>query len=113
MTNGSQDGLFRAVFGMPSYAPAWFAVLLVGLLLLLTRELPESIRIYMIPSLVVYGIGAAILGTIHRLISLHYQSPEYNNNERPIPVKVRLVILGFHLLWFAALITYNFWRKVL
>jgi hypothetical protein len=113
MSNGSQNGIWKALFGMPRFAPAWFAAFLGGLLLLFINELPPKCATYMVPSLVVYSLGAAILGTIHRLLGITYASNAARNNESPIPLRWRIVIFALHSICFIGLVVYNAWRGAL
>lgn len=112
MSNGSQEKLYDSLLRAPRLVPAIFSLLVLGLLLLFLRDLPEKIRTYLIPSIVVYCLGAAILGMFHRLIALHFQVPN-SDNERTIPLKGRVILYMIHALWFLGLVAYNYWRCVL
>lgn len=112
MASDSQ-GIFQAMFGMPRYAPAWFSAFLFGILLLFLNELPPNMKKYMIPSLVIYSLGATILGTFHRLLGLHYVSERGGNNEKPIPIQWKATLFVAHIIWFGALVVYNCYRQVL
>ncbi|MFC1613139.1 hypothetical protein ACFL23_02290 [Patescibacteria group bacterium] len=57
------DGIQKSV------NPNWFSItiinlLILGILLLFIKELPENLKSFLIPSLVVYTIGTAIIGNI-------------------------------------------------
>ncbi len=113
MGNATVSGGLEKVLWMPRFGPALFGAFLLGLMLLFINELPQNCRTYMVPSLAMYALGAAFLGTIHRLLGFHYVSDKYPNNEKPIPVIWRIVVYLIHLLWFGALVAYNFWRCAL
>jgi len=108
------------IFKAPRFAPAVVGALLAGLLLLFLKELSEPVQMYLIPALVIYSLGAALIGTLHRMLAAHYtyvsfQQDQKNlvNNEGPIPVPWKLSLLMLHLMWFAALATYLAWRNVI
>jgi hypothetical protein len=113
MADDAQRGVFPQIFRMPRFAPAWFAAFLCGLLLLFARDLPENVRSFFLPSLVVYAQGAALLGALHRMLGIHYQRTDIPDNEKPIPTGWKFAILFSHLIWFGALIGYNFFACVL
>lgn len=92
--------------------PALFSILVLGLLLLFLRELPEGIKSYLVASIAIYCLGAALLGMLHRLVALNYEK-QNNNNESSIPLTGKFLLYMLHISWFAALIIYNFWRCVL
>lgn len=105
MESASQ-GIFQGMFGMPRYAPAWFSAFLFALLLLFLNELPVNMKTYTVPSLLVYSLGAAILGTLHRLLGLHYVPQSGGNNEKPIPIEWKIALLVLHVTWFGAFVAY-------
>jgi hypothetical protein len=111
MASESQSAL-QAMFSMPRYALAWFSAFLFGVSLLFLNELPLSMKTYMIPSLLVYSLGAAGLGTLHRMLGLHYVPRSGGNNEKPIPVSWKITMLLLHLAWFGAFVAYNVLRGV-
>lgn len=111
MTNGAQDKLYESLVKAPRLVPALFSVLVLGLFLLFLRELPEEMQTYLVPSVAIYGLGASLLGMLHRLVAYHYEVA--GNNERTIPIRWRVILYAAHVLWFVSLIAYNFWRGVL
>jgi len=104
-------------------------------LLLFYGELSYEVQHYLIPSLLAYAIGAALLGFIHRLMGLNYEGDinqknttekisEGNktittvcirvfNNEKTIPWAWKLFIYLLHLIWFAIFTIYNVHRGVI
>jgi len=113
MSNEYSGGTFAGMFRMPRYAPTWFSAFLFLLCLLFIGELPTNAKAYMVPSLLVYSLGTVILGSLHRLLGLHYVSPQDPNNEKPIPCGWKIFLLIAHVAWFAAFILYNLHRQVL
>lgn len=109
----SEPKVYESLFRMPRLIPALIAALILGLFLLFFRELPYLIQHFLLPSLAVYALGAALLGMFHRLIAITYANPNERWNEHTIHIVIRIVLYGIHILWFAALIWYNFWRGVL
>jgi len=104
------NGIFDKFINMPRYGPAIFAAFLFFLSLLFIRDLSNGAREYLIPSILLYALGASLLGTFHRLLGLHYVEPEKPNNEMTIPVIWKIAIWLLHGAWFAALVSYNFSR---
>jgi len=98
---------------MPRYRPAIFAAFLFFLSLLFIRDLSSSTREYLIPSILLYALGASLLVTFHRLLGLHYIEPEKPNNEMTIPPIWKIVIWLLHGAWFVAFVSYNFTRGAL
>jgi hypothetical protein len=113
MNGNGGNGVITAMFGMPRFAPAWFSAFLLGLMLLFVQQLPQNIRDYTIPSLLLYSLGAAILGSLHRLLAVNYAPEDGSNNEKPIPGGWKVVLLIVHTFWFAALVGYNMYRHAI
>lgn len=113
MSNGGSDGIINAMFGMPRYGPAWFSIFMFGMTLLFVQQLPVNMSTYMIPSLVVYSLGTALLGTLHRLLGIHYSSDPNKHDEKDIPRHWKINILLAHSSWFVSFIIYNIYRDVL
>ncbi len=113
MDDTQKTGVLDSLFRMPRFGPALFATLLAGIMMLFLNELEQNIRLFMIPSIVIYALGAAFLGSIHRLLGAHYVKKEDINNEKPIPCGWKIALLVTHFLWLVALVTYNCWRNVL
>ena len=111
--SSKNDNVLASLIKMPRFGPALFATFIAGILLLFLKELSENIKLYLIPSLIVYALGAAFLGSFHRMLGFHYVTKEDPNNENPIPTCWKIVILVFHILWFALFVYYNFYRQVL
>jgi len=106
--------LLREASASIRLVPALFSAFLAGLLLLFYRELFENVKLFLIPSLVVYSLGAALIGTFHRIIAFYYQAKKGVekpiSNEFYIPWLGRISIWGIHLILFVAFIIYNFRR---
>jgi len=91
MSNESQEKLYDSLIRAPRLVPALLSILVLGLLLLFLRDLPENIRTYLVPSIVVYCLGGLRLGMFHRLIALHFEASG-SNNECTIPIKGRAML---------------------
>jgi len=156
------------LFPYPRFIPTIFAIFIGSILLLFIQNIGHNIKTFLIPSIFVYAMATALLGTLHRLLGMHYFRPKIivkiddngpkmklvefdfkknveleindrierkkriltkyseieldgeivgdikyyaggiNNNEKPIPIYLRIVILIMHLILFALLIIYNF-----
>jgi hypothetical protein len=113
MDDETKQGIFTALIKMPRFAPALFSIFIFGILLLFLNELPKNMKAYTIPSLLIYSIGAVLIGTFHRFIALHYEVSGSENNEKTIPVPWRVFLYLSQLLWVVAFVYYNCWRSVL
>ncbi len=113
MDDAQKAGVLNSLFRMPRFGPALFATLLAGIMMLFLNELEKNIRQFMIPSLVIYALGAALLGSIHRLLGSHYYVEDDRNTEKSIPWGWRVGLLVVHLIWFGVLVFYNCLRDVL
>lgn len=118
-----------AVYRMPRFSPAWFAFSFMPLLYV--RDLGQNWYQILMPAIVVYGIGAALLGLLHRLIALSNVEPqeviievdkerrlkEYiyinTNNEMTIPLLGRISLYIAHLAWFAVFVWYLTYRGII
>ena len=114
--------IMGSVFRMPRFAPAIFALAFLPLSFI--RDLGQQWYRLIVPALVVYGIGAAILGMIHRMIALSSEKRReviikvdevkkivenislYTNNEMTILWWKKIVIYLAHLVWLALFIWY-------
>jgi len=70
------------LFPYPRFIPTLIAAFLGGILLLFVKDLGCEMRRYFIPSLFVYAQAAALLGTFHRLIALHFEKPTRIKQEK-------------------------------
>jgi hypothetical protein len=115
MSKTHGDSWLDRLLAMPRFGPALVAAFLAGLMMLFLDELCLETRKFLVPSLVVYALGAALLGSTHRLVGIHYRDEEKHgkNTEKAIPRGWKRALLGFHVGWFALLILYNFLRGAL
>ena len=118
-----------AVIQMPRFAPVWFTISFI--LLLYIRNLGQKWYQSFIPTLLIYGLGATLLGSLHRFLALSHQKynikiievdPEkrieesyylYPNNEITIPKIYRITIYILHILWFGAFVWYLIHHKII
>ena len=121
ISNGVKE-LVGAVYRMPRFAPSLIA--LASLPLLCIRDLGQQWYRLIVPALVVYAIGAALLGMLHRMIALSSEKRIpirdndeleetteefryfYPNNEMTIHLLGRICLYLAHMGWFALLICY-------
>ena len=111
--SSKNDNILTSLISMPRFGPALFATFIAGILLLFLKDLGENIKLFLIPSLIVYSLGASFLGSFHRMLGFHYVTKEDRNNENPIPTCWKIAILSVHIIWFASFVLYNFYRQVL
>ena len=102
----------RNLMGQPRFSPSFIAIIVGGILLLFVRDLCFIIKQFFIPSIFVYAMTTALLGTIHRFISLHYKKKGLNS-EQTIPICCRVIIYFTHILLLLGFIVYNFHHCVL
>jgi ABC-type multidrug transport system permease subunit len=100
------------LISLPRFNPAIVSAFLAGLLLLFLGALPENIKSFFIPSLIIYSLGATLIGTFHRILGILFEKEGLRSNEIPIPLPWKIVVWILHFVWFAALVGYNFWRCV-
>jgi len=70
----SANSIFGKFFNMPRFGPAIFSAFIFLLLLLFYKELNLCVQSHLIPSLLAYSLGAALLGFFHRHMGLNYES---------------------------------------
>ena len=87
------------------FAPVVIAAVFLGIIMLAWKDLPEALRV-LPAALVVYGLGAGVLGMIHVLLSARRAG-------QPITTKQFKTVIVVHLLWFVMLIGFCFKRAVL
>jgi hypothetical protein len=68
----SDKNILGFLFPHPRFAPTIFAIFIGSIFLLFLQNLGYSIRTYLIPSIFVYAMATALVGTFHRLLALHY-----------------------------------------
>lgn len=106
--------LSKPLYTQPRLVPSLFAVLVLGLLLFSSQELPEEIKKYLVPALIVYCLGTALLQTIHRLIAISHEDPDKaKDNERTIPKWILYIIYAAHILLLSCFIGYLFIKDIL
>lgn len=91
--------------------PNWYSVaiiniLVLGILMLFYKELTPISKQYLIPSLVIYTIGNALIGHIQG--SYFRNSVSKKDSEEPL-----FLYYGLYAVWFFMLIGYLFYRSVI
>ena len=108
------------------YFPTLVGVFVLGLLLLFFKELSDPIKLYLIPSLLIYVLGTSFLGYWQSMLSWreglkHRAEKEAlrQKDEKTVevyigtrPATFRNIIL-LHVLWLLTFIVYNFYRHSL
>jgi hypothetical protein len=81
------------------------SVFLLSLLLLFVKDLPTTLKDFLIPALAVYALGAAIIGYIQGCqFRKHGMRKEWH--------EPTLIYAFVHVFWFVAFIGYLFYRRV-
>jgi hypothetical protein len=97
------------------YFPTLIGAFVVGLLLLLFKELSDPIKQHLVPSLIIYVIGTAFIAYLQSMLALRKQLEDekagqvFTGNSKP----VFGIMVGLHVLWLAGLIWYNFHKGCL
>lgn len=81
--------------------PAYIALVVLGMLLLVFRDLSDEIRHYVTPSLLVYFLGSSLISHLHVTLG----------NRKGVGVKISslayTVIMSLHIIWLGLFIGYN------
>ena len=103
--------LTHSYVGVPTVASGF----VLGLLLLVFRDLDSDLRARFISALVVYVLGLAILAFVYFDLDVRNCRYAYLAREeaKPQPPKVFWSYVVVHGLWLGALIGYLFWRGIL
>jgi hypothetical protein len=110
-------GFTKSVARDLRYFPTLISALLLGLLLLFFKELPEPMKQYLVSSLAVYTLGSALLAYVQSMLAWRREfqlkregrEKEFVGNQ---PLVFALIVL-LHVIWFGCLIGYNVYRGVL
>ncbi|MFC1678320.1 hypothetical protein ACFLZ9_01120 [Patescibacteria group bacterium] len=106
--------LTKPFITQPRLVPALFALLILVLLLFSPQELPENIIKHLIPALVVYCLGVALIQTIHRLKAIENEKPgERHENESTIPRWLAFMVYFCHITLLVLFTFYLFKKDVL
>jgi hypothetical protein len=93
----------------PWYALGVAVGLWAGLLLLFVDKLPSKLSEYLLPGVVVYGLGVFVLGYIESSI---YRKLSNRDGSEKTKFPVRRMI-ALHALWFGCFLAYLLYRVVL
>lgn len=88
------------------YSVAIVNLLILGLVMLFYKELSDEIKTYLVPALLVYAMGNALIGYIQG--SYFRANGGRNEFQEPLPVYYFL-----YCIWFALFLVYLFYRNVL
>ena len=90
--------LLESNYLQPRYAPAFFALLFLIVLGIFSCGMESETRNYLFRHITIYGIGAACIGTFHRLIGFKFGTGE-NSPEKKIPWPWIVAIWILHFGW--------------
>ena len=91
------------------YLPSVLGFLSALILLLFVDKIPTNLSQWLLPSLIVYSIGAGILSFIQAMLGVRSRDEEKIQKGLPnkIPGLAFWILIGAHVLWFAAFIYYG------
>jgi hypothetical protein len=94
------------------YFPSLVGVFVLGLLLLFLKELSDSTKQYLVPSLVIYVLGTSFLGYWQSMLAWREELKKESTYIGTRP-KTFATIVVLHVFWLCLLIAYNFYRRSL
>ena len=131
----SSEGILGKFYNMPRFGPAIFSAFLFLLLLLFQGKLRPEVQQFLLPALLLYSVGSAVISYVHRLMGLNYEpeimheeiKTETNedgnkvtrlvikraNNEKPIPKGWKAAFYLSQIIWFGAFVYYMFSKVIL
>lgn len=83
------------------YFPTYLALVVLGMILLLFRDLSDDLRHYLTPSLVVYCLGSSLVSHLHVTLG------NRTGDRVKISTRKHIVIMLTHLTWLGLFIGYN------
>jgi len=97
------------------FIPLLGSALVLGLVLLFFRDIDPSMRIILVPALVVYIIGTSVIGYLYTELDIINCVRARNNNEPagPQPWYICWIFRIAYAVWFAFLVLYLFCKGVL
>lgn len=90
--------IMEAYYFQPRYAPAFFALLVLIVLGIFSCGMGPETKSYLFSHITIYGIGAACIGTFHRLLGSHFGNGK-DSPEKKIPCPYVAGIWVFHIGW--------------
>lgn len=97
--------IFKSIPRIPAFFLFFCGVLVLGILLLFFTELTPELRQYLVPSLVAYVLGLAVIGSAHLMAWQRVDSMPQR-----LSASGMRVVVAVHIIWFGLLILYNYWR---
>ena len=115
MSNISDIAKFAA--GDSRYGITVLSGFVLGLLLLFLKELKEIsafVPLYVIPGLIIFTIGTAIIGHIQILLTVSANTKAVAADKQPSGIKESHLtrILWAHAIWFILFLCYLAWRAL-
>ncbi len=102
MSSGDMTTLAKRLSQDDRYYPCIIGLLILGLLLLFSRDLPEGVQEIFIPSLAVYVIGLSLIAWIQTRLNIWIK--------KEFSLREFLSTGVLHILWLGFFIWYNFHR---
>ena len=97
--------------GVPTLAGA----LVLGLLLLVFRDLDANLRARLVPSLAVYVLGTSLLAFVYSDLDARncIRAEKRRETPGPQPCRIFVLFIVLHVGWVGVLAAYLFWKGVL
>ncbi len=89
------------------YLPTFVSLLVLGIVLLVYRDLEGLTRQYFVPSLAVYTLGSGIIASAHATAFARA-----NQRDQALSTWSVRLVYGVHVFWLGLLIWYGDWRDV-
>lgn len=85
------------------HLPAYFSLVVLGMLLLVFRDLSDDFRHYITPSLLVFCLGSSLISHIHVTLG--------NRAGKGVKIKpwIYTAIIVAHVIWFGLFVGYNYY----
>lgn len=112
MVSDPDAGALRYISSDTRFFPTLVGVFLLGVLLLFYGTLNPKMQEVLIPSLVVYTMGSALIAYVQTVLFVRVNLPyEHKGPERqPIPLNAFIFIIVLHFVWFVIFLSYNLVR---
>jgi hypothetical protein len=86
----------------------------LGFLLLFIKELPTYVRDFILPALVVYTIGTALIGYIQILLTASANTKAQADDQKPRGIKESHLkaVIWTQVVWFLVFVGFLIWRAI-
>jgi ABC-type Fe3+-siderophore transport system permease subunit len=117
MNNENMLNMLKQFVHSYVYAPFLGSSFVLGLLLLFYRDFESgsTLRIFLVPAIVVYTIGTLLIGYFYFELDVIncVRAKNKGENANPQPAKIIMLFRFLHVIWLLLLIIYLFWKIML